>query len=413
MEAYWRGRVFDRYTGHGWQLSVDYDPQRFVVVGRTALGRDLREFAGNPEAEGTLLDQTFRLELVQGTTVYAAAEPVSIRTPYPHLERNALNCWDGIHRGPETTQYSVTSALPVANPDRLRKASTDYSPSTRRLFLSNAGSTDRVAELARRITAPYTNPFDKAMALERYLGEKYTYDLNAPPAPVGTDAVDHFLFSSGVGYCDVFASSMVVMCRHVGIPARLATGFLPGTYDASIRAFRVRDRDRHAWAEVYFPGCGWEQFDPTTWTVEAEESWWSRVTGNMRRTIAELFGGPTTTPITIFILLACAAVAFGPQLRETLRARRTVGPSRLHAAAVGRYLAIRRTLRIDGPHLTAIEVARSSNVPSDKARVLALEAASIFGEIRYGTREVTREDLETLSSLHRQLQTEMRRERRD
>ena len=89
------------------------------------------------------------------------------------------------------------------------------------------------------------------------------YSINAPLAPKGVDVVDDFLFRSRVGWCEQVASSLVVMARTVGIPARLATGFVPGERDSLTGQFVVRERDAHAWAEIYFPGVGWQPFDPT------------------------------------------------------------------------------------------------------------------------------------------------------
>jgi hypothetical protein len=75
--------------------------------------------------------------------------------------------------------------------------------------------------------------------------------------------VDHFLFESREGWCEQIASSLVVLARLHGIPARLATGYAIGSYDSVGRRYLVRERDAHAWAEVWFPDAGWVPFDPT------------------------------------------------------------------------------------------------------------------------------------------------------
>ena len=76
------------------------------------------------------------------------------------------------------------------------------------------------------------------------------------------DAVDYFLFIQK-GYCDYFGTVMAVMLRSVGVPARLATGYLPGTYDYGKQRYEVNENDGHAWTEVYFPPYGWIEFEPT------------------------------------------------------------------------------------------------------------------------------------------------------
>ena len=120
----------------------------------------------------------------------------------------------------------------------------------------------RVRTLASEITDPFTNPYDKATAIEAYL-RRIPYDLSINAPPAGRDAVDWFLFDKQRGYCDYYASAMTVLCRAVGIPARLAQGYARGEYESSVRGYRVRESDAHSWPEVYFPYCGWIEFEPT------------------------------------------------------------------------------------------------------------------------------------------------------
>jgi transglutaminase-like putative cysteine protease len=98
--------------------------------------------------------------------------------------------------------------------------------------------------------------------LERYL-RTYPYSLDVERPPEGRDVVDYFLFGIREGYCDYYASAFVVMARSVGIPSRLASGYVGGQYDRSIEAYLVRQKSGHSWPEVYFPGWGWIGFEPT------------------------------------------------------------------------------------------------------------------------------------------------------
>jgi hypothetical protein len=77
------------------------------------------------------------------------------------------------------------------------------------------------------------------------------------------DVVEYFLFEQRRGYCEQFSSSLAVMARSLGIPARVATGYAPGEYNPFTGLYEVRASDAHAWVEVYFPGYGWSTFDPT------------------------------------------------------------------------------------------------------------------------------------------------------
>lgn len=129
---------------------------------------------------------------------------------------------------------------------------------------ASLGAPARVVELARTVTKGIKSPYDKAWALKREIERRCKYDLNAPASPATLDPVEDFLFKSQVGYCDLFASSMALMARSVGISARYVVGFYPvaNEKDAEGR-YVLRDSDMHAWAELYFPGTGWLTFDAT------------------------------------------------------------------------------------------------------------------------------------------------------
>jgi uncharacterized membrane protein SirB2 len=408
VSAYWRGRVFDQYTGHGWKISQE---RPSLVVGRSTSSGWGYQFGAPAGAGERRLEQVFQTRPLENSRVYAASEPVVVYARRRVLQRDAFNCWQGIRGRLEGMAYRVESSLPTTEARKLRRAGTRYPEEIRQYSLQTLTSTGRAGELAKRITAGITNPYDKAQAIQRYLGEKHIYDLNAPPAPAAADAVDYFLFTSGVGYCDVFASAMVVMCREAGIPARLATGFSTGVYDPDLKLFRVRDMDRHAWAEVYFPGSGWVTFDPTTLTRSAEGGWLARTSRSIRRAVLELFGGPAALPAAVLLLAGCAVVAFGSEIRRIRIMRRPAGPSRLHAALVGRYWAMRRILGVRREDLTPIEAASTAHLPSPEARRIALDAARLFGEIRYGNRGVALGDVRALERLLRELKAAARRRR--
>jgi len=129
----------------------------------------------------------------------------------------------------------------------------------------------RVRELARQIAAPEDRVESKALAIQGYLQAHCRYDLEAPELPEGADFVDRFLFEGGRGYCNHYASAMAVLCRAVGVPARLAAGFTPGRFDQRQGVFVIRDQDAHSWVEVFVPRVGWVDFDPTPSTDETDQ----------------------------------------------------------------------------------------------------------------------------------------------
>lgn len=114
--------------------------------------------------------------------------------------------------------------------------------------------------LARRLAQGRGSAYDVVASTERYLRRQYAYSERVPRHDYPLPA---FLFQDGIGYCQQFSGAMALLLRMDGIPARVATGFAPGSYDARAKAWRVRDDDAHSWVEVWFQGIGWVTFDPT------------------------------------------------------------------------------------------------------------------------------------------------------
>lgn len=258
--AFWRGETFDLWDGQRWTRS---DPAVTTLIrdGNTT------PIPADPFDQGALtgpaMRQTFHLRTGFTDVIFAAPSPVSVETDKPLGGRSdgTAVVYGGLGHD---AVYSVTSrsARPTANALRASDALTV--PST---VLDEFGAmpttTNRVRALALAITAPAPTTYDKIKAIEAWISGHVRYSLNAPLPRSGVDVVDDFLFHSRVGWCEQVASSLVVMARSVGIPARLATGFVSGTRDPLTGEFVVRERDAHAWAEIYFPGIGWQPFDPT------------------------------------------------------------------------------------------------------------------------------------------------------
>lgn len=124
------------------------------------------------------------------------------------------------------------------------------------------GQTEFYKKLAEELTAGLTNPYDKAKAIESYLNS-FTYSTEPPAPAAGQDEIQFFLSESKTGYCVHFSSAMALMLRSIGIPTRLATGFINGELDPTTNSWIVRANAAHAWTQVYFPGYGWIDFEPT------------------------------------------------------------------------------------------------------------------------------------------------------
>jgi hypothetical protein len=162
--------------------------------------------------------------------------------------------------------YTATSLMSSADADQLRTAGENYPQWVRDIYGSYIPSvTGRTIALANEIiaTAKAETPYDKAKAIETWLRLNIAYNESIPQPPSNQDPVDWVLFDFKQGYCNYYASAMVVMLRTIGIPARMAAGFAEGTWNSDEDAFVVQERDAHTWVEVYFPGYGWVEFEPT------------------------------------------------------------------------------------------------------------------------------------------------------
>jgi hypothetical protein len=119
-----------------------------------------------------------------------------------------------------------------------------------------------VRALARRFVAGTYTPYDQAIALQDHLRVGYAYYQEARPGHSNAD-LEYFLFRSLHGYCEQFAGAFAAMARSLGLPARVAVGFTPGTYDPDAGVWRVTTKEAHAWPELYLEGLGWVPFEPT------------------------------------------------------------------------------------------------------------------------------------------------------
>jgi transglutaminase-like putative cysteine protease len=202
-------------------------------------------------------------------------------------EVEAVYARDGLAAG---QSYQMTALETRATSEQLRATGYVYPEIVVNQYLQLPGTvTPRTVELAQAITAGTETPFDKAKALENWLRQNivYTEDVVFPPAD--RDVVDFVLFDTRSGYCEYYASAFVVMARTLGLPARMVTGFFPADRDAELGGFLYRERNAHAWPEVYFEDHGWVPFEPTAGRAEISRDP-AAPSGHTPR-IADIIGG--------------------------------------------------------------------------------------------------------------------------
>lgn len=277
--TYWRAATYDTYSGAGW---LNTDSEVVIIDGSDALNEPI------PAARREITTTIRPLETRQDT-VFVPPQPLRVSVPInasvsqiPGDEKwQEVSLMESRVNLNRAGSYQVVSALSTAPVEDLMGDSETPYPAwiTERYLQLPDTLPARVRELAVQVTEPFTTTFEKAEGLQAFL-RTYTYNQEIDPPPDGRDGVDYFLFDSKEGYCDYYASAMVVMLRSVGIPARMAVGYTPGTaitipaqetQDWIMQGrdpgepigWRVEERNAHAWPEVYFPSFGWIQFEPT------------------------------------------------------------------------------------------------------------------------------------------------------
>jgi transglutaminase-like putative cysteine protease len=159
--------------------------------------------------------------------------------------------------------YQVDAVLNNPNIAQLREAGEDYPQWVTEKYLQLPQNfSPRIRQLAVDVTAESETPYDKAVTITRYLRDNIQYTPTIEKTPRNKDPLEWILFEYKQGYCVYYASSEILMLRSLGIPARMAVGFAQGERSAD-NQFTVRRFHAHAWPEVYFPGIGWVEFEPT------------------------------------------------------------------------------------------------------------------------------------------------------
>ncbi len=290
------------------------------------------------------------------------------------------------------TAFSTDEALPVSEPLPL--------------YLQLPEGSERIKRLAEDVAREGGSDLERAGLIQRYLKENYTYSLKVDPPAEGMDPVEDFLFRTRKGYCEHYATSMVLMLRSIGIPARVVSGFLGGEYNRYGGYLIVRQSDAHTWVEAAIDGH-WVRFDPTPGGVSGPKPetvllyldllklhWERYVVGYSRFDQMRLFSslsaslrpprvfrdGGWRAPAPTLLLIGVVPVVLLLIVRLYRRPKRYSQASRY-------YLDIRRrlgrTTRVKDSHTGGEILAGLEGLDSEKA-LLIKEFFDLYGRIRFG-----------------------------
>ena len=258
---YWRARSYDNYEDGTWSTSPG--TQR------------LRLFPDNfniqyPRWKDVLMVKfTIETKADRTANIYSPGTPIWVSQPVNAITQPiSVSKEDLLALLPEPEliagdSYQVETNISLLTVANLYETSTDYPDWLDRYLQLPDDFSPEIQALAERITEGENSPYSKAFAITRYLRIFIEYSRTMPPAPRGVDPIEWFLFEEKTGFCNYYATAQVLMLRSLGIPARLSVGYAEGSYDRLTNAYTVRERNSHAWPEVYFVNYGWVTFEPT------------------------------------------------------------------------------------------------------------------------------------------------------
>lgn len=263
VRYYWRARIYDLYEDGQWSSTLDVnqtiDPETnrlsFTQYPRRAPGQYSFFFS-------TALPIASLFTPPQPEWVSVPAKMELLYNPDSTADIGAIRAVPSLRSG---DSYYVRSSLSGVTVKAMREAGDSYPDWVVQRYLSLPPSiTSRTYQLAHDLTDGLPTQYDKVVAITNFLRENITYVETLESLPNNTELVEWFLFETQQGYCNYYATAEIVLLRAIGIPARLAVGYARGEVDEINRSYIVRQRDAHAWPEVFFPDIGWIEFEPTS-----------------------------------------------------------------------------------------------------------------------------------------------------
>ncbi|MEQ1822799.1 MAG: transglutaminase domain-containing protein [Fimbriimonadaceae bacterium] len=367
--GYYRTTSYGNYTGRGWEQIEDFGTRDGAQRAIAQPNSEIQLSLGRESENVDLINYMIKLDKrLQRVPIVGAIKPEEVYA------------WDLLR--PDGTVNWPESALRLEVTTYLRKANAPIEncpkPFARKFTQLPPEYSSRVKKFAVDAIRGATTDYQKAQKLSLAIGGQITYDLEADPVPIGSDAVEHTLFVSKRGYCDLFASAMVVCARSVGLPARYATGFFPVHQEVSDGQLTIRESESHAWAEIYFEGVGWVEFDPTEFAVDGRDEIGTPLVGDAiwKQTWFKVFCA----------LLGGAGLFFAPRLVRFLKSQTAdiADASRVPTAVA--FKAFHR-----GLEKASGRPKRPSQSPTDYLMAVANtlgdhfeEAKAISGRLSYG-----------------------------
>lgn len=243
IDPYWRGKPFETYENNAWENHWKRGFPYFNRTGEILLHKEIPENG---------IEQQVLLIPPKSGIIFALSEVAWIKVDSRFVIQYPNGAIAVSKRQKKRVQYTVVSS---GLRPRVRTNSLD-------LYRQLPSGLERLKELAERITAGASSIDEKCRRISSWLTTNCSYSLRVPDVPPGQHPIEHFLLESRQGYCEYYASAMVLMLRSLDIPARVVAGYHGGDYNRFGDYYVVRQAHAHTWVDAAI-GIRWERFDPT------------------------------------------------------------------------------------------------------------------------------------------------------
>jgi len=278
-DLHWRGVSLAEFDGQSWsnrrgqyilsrRPDTSFDPPHNDVP--------IQLYDAASLAREKIIHYRVLMEPIGTNVFFLAPWARSLRGDYRMLAGDSGGAVYDLDPQHAISRYEATSDIAMPKAAELRKAGNKYPERISETYLRLPELDPRIGKLAADVTKSTHNEYDQANAIENYLRTKFGYTLQLPQTAV-EDPLANFLFVRKQGHCEYFASSMAVMLRTLGIPSRVVNGFRSDEFNDITGSYVVRAKDAHAWVEAYFPGYGWQTFDPTPAGSVGTPQGWNRL----------------------------------------------------------------------------------------------------------------------------------------
>jgi hypothetical protein len=401
---YWRGMALDYFDGNSWRNTRE---AKFRVGGSGD------EFLIEQCNEGKTVEQRIYLEPIDSDIIFGLPKVCTVRAEGYSLLSDYGKGMYMRGKSSRRVKYIIHSM-----------AGESYGGTREQRYVQLPVGIERIKALAENITAGTASDAQRAVMIEQYLKNNYTYSLETSGPPAGVSPVEDFLFNTKKGYCEHYATSMVMMLRSLGIPSRIVAGYYGGEKNEYGGYIIVRQSSAHSWVEALMGGR-WERFDPTPESpvkppatlalfIDSLQLNWSRyVVGFSSADQREIVRG-----LSMPFRLKRPSVFAVPDLKMLLYGAASIAllclvlylffqmvRIRKYGFVTEKYLAFRRVMRKRG-----ISMKQSMTAGEIKKMALPLGASvdiedflRMYEEHRFGGREMSAEDRERYVRLLREI----------